>query len=1037
VVEPNLKALAHLAALRTNCRRAIIALMDANTQYIIAEAGPDSLDKTSAADDVGWLGSNSTRRSESVCQHMLRMDPGTPINAAPLCMVVPDLSKDSRFSDLFYVKSEPHARFYGAVSIRSNVGCIGTLIVMDESPRDGLSQDQIALLHNLSGLVMNQLDYMQMRENHRRGERMTKGLSMFVAGGWSINDAELPPDPGLMLRRTSSARRSSTSSDGSKGLENKESTPASTDDTDSIKSTASVTAKTPSSVASTPNSRPSGPTTSSSGRTSATDALSQPHSVSIGRIPDNAPPHDTDPAEPASSAIHFQQQQLPNSMKRLFGRACNILRECVDADGVIFYDASIGSFGGYNQTNADRQRWPSRRKPTRDPTIRVKKKKQLGVDSPANASDSGTEEGEPSRQSRRPVHRQRSSSSSAPEFPTSEEDNERKACAVLGLSRGANLEEEKPQDDQPVRRASFKETFLQSLIESYPNGKVFALILAEGSSSSESEDPLQALSPTISTTEQTLSDTDDGKGRRRQVRRQRQDASELAKLRRYFPEARSLIFCPLWDYQRERWFAAGFIWSTSPFRTFTITEDLNYFACFGNSIMSEVARIDAVTADLAKTSFISSMSHELRSPLHGILASAELLREAATSRFQLDMVSSIDRCGAILLDSINHVLDFTKINTFIKSKSKRKAQESTATMMMRGNSGSLETLKKEVDLARLMEETMEGVFAGHSHNDLFLKDDWLVSSAIDKDKRVNLPSSKKSVICILDIDWRLNWIFTTQPGAWTRIIVNLFSNALKYTDHGFVRVSLQATSSDVNDEDEDHPVTVNLTVSDSGRGISQEFLQSRLFKPFSQENNLSVGTGLGLSIVSQLVQAMDGKIDVQSERGYGTDFKISVSLVQPSNPNQSIKPEPTLLDQVRSKTTNLTLCLVGFSKLLDNVDTTDPIAMSQARCLLSVETSFSAMARDWFHMNVVTAGDMNQANGDVILIYEAEFLEGERQKKAGTLLSKPMIKTPGGPSGPPLIVLCQSRRTYEKYSREGKLSLGKEEHSNIELIPLP
>jgi signal transduction histidine kinase len=91
------------------------------------------------------------------------------------------------------------------------------------------------------------------------------------------------------------------------------------------------------------------------------------------------------------------------------------------------------------------------------------------------------------------------------------------------------------------------------------------------------------------------------------------------------PGARSVVLFPLWDSHRERWFAGSFAWTTRSTRVLTRTEDLSYLVAFGNSIMADVARLDVIAVDRAKSDFISSISHELRSPLHGILASVEFL----------------------------------------------------------------------------------------------------------------------------------------------------------------------------------------------------------------------------------------------------------------------------------------------------------------------------------------------------------------------------------------------------------------------------
>jgi signal transduction histidine kinase len=85
-------------------------------------------------------------------------------------------------------------------------------------------------------------------------------------------------------------------------------------------------------------------------------------------------------------------------------------------------------------------------------------------------------------------------------------------------------------------------------------------------------------------------------------------------LRTGFPKARSLVLYPLWDPHRDRWFASAFIWSSDPMRVFTSQQELSYLAAFSNSVMAEIARLDMKLADAAKADFISSISHELRSP---------------------------------------------------------------------------------------------------------------------------------------------------------------------------------------------------------------------------------------------------------------------------------------------------------------------------------------------------------------------------------------------------------------------------------------
>jgi signal transduction histidine kinase len=100
-------------------------------------------------------------------------------------------------------------------------------------------------------------------------------------------------------------------------------------------------------------------------------------------------------------------------------------------------------------------------------------------------------------------------------------------------------------------------------------------------------------------------------------------------------------------------------WTVDPLRIFDAGE-LNYMSAFGNSITAEVSRLEISALSKAKSDFISSISHEMRSPLHGILASTEMLRDTMKLSSEVSMLNSIDACGSMLLDTINHLLDYSK-----------------------------------------------------------------------------------------------------------------------------------------------------------------------------------------------------------------------------------------------------------------------------------------------------------------------------------------------------------------------------------------
>lgn len=123
--------------------------------------------------------------------------------------------------------------------------------------------------------------------------------------------------------------------------------------------------------------------------------------------------------------------------------------------------------------------------------------------------------------------------------------------------------------------------------------------------------------------------------------------------------AHSVIVLPMWNYQESKWFTLAVGWTTDPSRILDIG-DLNYLSAFGNSVMAEMSRLGTEALSQAKSDFISSVSHELRSPLHGVLAGTELLRRSSMSRAEHSMLDTIDSCGHMLLDTINHVLDYAQ-----------------------------------------------------------------------------------------------------------------------------------------------------------------------------------------------------------------------------------------------------------------------------------------------------------------------------------------------------------------------------------------
>ena len=138
----------------------------------------------------------------------------------------------------------------------------------------------------------------------------------------------------------------------------------------------------------------------------------------------------------------------------------------------------------------------------------------------------------------------------------------------------------------------------------------------------------------------------------------------------------------------------------------------------------------------------------------------------------------------------------------------------------------------------------------------------------------------------LDVDLRIahhDWRFVCSPGAIRRIIMNLVDNSFKYTQSGMVRVSLDLAppSAEVPETEKQLERVLLLRVTDTGMGMSPEYLEKGLFVPFSQASSISKGSGLGWSLVRGIVESLHGKIDVQSSLGKGTEVLISIPLKRP------------------------------------------------------------------------------------------------------------------------------------------------------------
>ncbi len=247
----------------------------------------------------------------------------------------------------------------------------------------------------------------------------------------------------------------------------------------------------------------------------------------------------------------------------------------------------------------------------------------------------------------------------------------------------------------------------------------------------------------------------------------------------------------------------------------------------------------AIQASEAKTRFLATLGHEIRTPMTGVLGMTELLQKTALDTRQTDYVSSLRRAGEHLLRLVNDALDLARIET-----------------------GKLPLLDGSFSPADLINEITDLIRPSAQNKGLRFE----VSIAPD------LPA-----------------FLHGDAGRVRQILLNLVNNALKFTERGKVSISAESLQNSTG---------LRVRVRDTGPGISAE-QQNRLFRRFEQAEGERTaarygGSGLGLAISRELAQAMGGQIDIESQVGDGTCFivELPLALATRADSSSAIQTEP-------------------------------------------------------------------------------------------------------------------------------------------------
>jgi hypothetical protein len=592
--DTGLAALAQLAALRIGARRAFVTIMSRETEYVLVESTRTmSLQSDIVLDekDKSWLGTSCFARADGINDTVLdgwrraRKYRDIPESSehhytegvSPHWCIISDASTNPQLSQKPFVRRAQSPRFFFSVPLRDSDGTvIGSLSLLDDKPRYGVSAHEMLFCEDLSDTIVQHLVEATVSAQRQRSERLIKALGTFNSGGKSLREwfiGQHSPGNHRGGRQQKDAAQANTAEKNSarfdyefgvEGEDSSSSREGSLSRAGGLAPSASQIQPRHSSFTSDDNNRAAYDRNSNrvSGidfQTDSSQALLRDGSRPRASEDGQSAPQPKKAKESHTTAKNFD---AATQLKEAYGRASSLLREATGAFGVVFLDASAASAArplnasSLQQTGRDRSNSPGNTT-SDDSTVRTN----------SDTGSSGNGEKRP------------------------------KLCKSLGRSIQFQPGKAGPGNKLPLQ---LNERDMAKLIKSYPFGKVFNFAVS-GTPYSGSEESAGSSGSSLETKPKSKLPRADTKHNR-----------HARLLRKIVGDARSIAFFPIFDATNNRYRSCLITWNVQPNRFFDTQEDMIYLSAFGHSLRAEFSRIETIASDVAKGIFISSISHELR-----------------------------------------------------------------------------------------------------------------------------------------------------------------------------------------------------------------------------------------------------------------------------------------------------------------------------------------------------------------------------------------------------------------------------------------